>query len=147
MVVRPSIKLLTVKYVLAILIAGGGALAYNWYVPGQPSWPSALLALLLFWPLKHHVRRQLTKITLEGGKLRYQSGLMSKSTRIMELHKVQDVRVDQTIGQRIIGTGDLSIETAGETSRLTIAGIDRPNEVAEHILAAARGSQGSGATA
>ncbi len=56
----------------------------------------------------------------------------------MELSKVQDVRFDQTLGQRIIGTGDLSVETAGETSRIVMASIDRPREVAEHILELSR---------
>jgi hypothetical protein len=29
--------------------------------------------------------------------------------------------------------GDLSIETAGETSRLTISEIDQPQKIADHI--------------
>ena len=55
----------------------------------------------------------------------------------MEIKKVQDVRVDQTLGQRILGMGDISIETAGDSSRLTMRSIDRPQVVADQILDAA----------
>jgi uncharacterized membrane protein YdbT with pleckstrin-like domain len=55
------------------------------------------------------------------------------------LHKVQDVTVHQTLGQRLLGLGDLTIETAGETSRLTIREISSPREVAERILDLASG--------
>ncbi len=138
MTVRPSMKVIAAIYLLAIILAGAAAAAWLIYVPSQPGWIAALAALLLIWPLKRHVRRQLTKLTIDGDKLRYETGLLSKSTRIMELAKVQDVRCDQSLGQRIIRTGNLSIETAGESSRLTIAGINRPHETAEAILAAAR---------
>jgi uncharacterized membrane protein YdbT with pleckstrin-like domain len=43
------------------------------------------------------------------------------------------VTVHQRVGQRIFGTGDLSIETAGAASRETISQIDRPREIADHI--------------
>jgi uncharacterized membrane protein YdbT with pleckstrin-like domain len=63
--------------------------------------------------------------------------MASRSTRTMEIHKVQDVRVDQSLTQRLLGTGNISIETAGETSRLTLVNIDRPQYVADRILEAA----------
>jgi len=50
------------------------------------------------------------------------------------MSKVQDVRVDQRPFQRMFGVGDISIETAGETSRLTIPDVDRPQKIADEIL-------------
>ncbi len=60
------------------------------------------------------------KLTIAGDKLRYETGLASKSMRIIQLPKVQDVRVLQSFWQRIFGVGDISIETAGENSRLVV---------------------------
>ena len=80
-------------------------------------------------------------MTLSGDKLRYESGFLSKTTRSIQLSKIQDVRVDQSIAQRMLGAGDISIETAGETSRLTMHNVDRPQEVADYVMDAAhRGS-------
>jgi uncharacterized membrane protein YdbT with pleckstrin-like domain len=80
--------------------------------------------------------RQFTKATIAGDRLRYEVGAFSKSTRNISLPKVQDARVDQSVMQRMFGVGNLSIETAGETSRLTIRNVDRPQHVADEILAA-----------
>ena len=75
-----------------------------------------------------------TKTTITGERLRYESGVASKSTRTIQLSKVQDVRVDQALSQRMFGVGDISIETAGEASRLTLVNIDNPQALADEIL-------------
>jgi uncharacterized membrane protein YdbT with pleckstrin-like domain len=137
-VIRPSIKLIKLAYWLAILLAAV-VFAYS-YVDTAPRGIRAALALpaLVFvWAAALHVARRFTKLTVGAERLRYESGILSRSTRTMELAKVQDVRVDQSLGQRVLNIGNLSIETAGETSRMTIANIDGPNQAAEHILNAA----------
>jgi uncharacterized membrane protein YdbT with pleckstrin-like domain len=137
-IIRPSIKLIKLTYWLAILLAAV-VLAYS-YVDSAPRgivWLLLLPALILVWAAGVHIARRFTTLTVTGERLRYESGILSKSTRTMELAKVQDVRVDQSLGQRMLSLGNLSIETAGETSRMTIGNIDRPNEVAERILEAA----------
>jgi uncharacterized membrane protein YdbT with pleckstrin-like domain len=70
--------------------------------------------------------------------LRYEEGLLSKTTRNIQLSKIQDVRVDQSLGQRMLGVGDISIETSGESSRLEVDNIDSPQGVAEEIIAASQ---------
>ena len=72
-------------------------------------------------------------MTILDDKLRYERGLMTRTTRTILISRVQDVTVHQRIGQRIFNVGDLSIETAGESSRETIFNIDRPQEIADHI--------------
>jgi uncharacterized membrane protein YdbT with pleckstrin-like domain len=47
---------------------------------------------------------------------------------------VQDVRVDQKMLQRLFDIGDISIETAGEASRLTLHNIDKPQTLADEIM-------------
>ncbi len=75
------------------------------------------------------------RVSITGDKLRYDLGLLSKTTRNIQLSKVQDVRVDQSLGQRMLGVGDISIETSGEASRLTLRNIDDPHAVADEIIA------------
>lgn len=97
--------------------------------------PLPLLAPLVFvWPGIRWLRRRSTKTTIAGDRLRYETGLASKSTRTIQLSKLQDVRVDQGLFQRILNIGDLSIETSGETSRLTIHNIDNPQAVADELM-------------
>jgi uncharacterized membrane protein YdbT with pleckstrin-like domain len=46
--------------------------------------------------------------------------------------------VDQRLTQRLWKVGDLSIETAGEASRLTIRNVDDPQTLADDIMTRAQ---------
>jgi uncharacterized membrane protein YdbT with pleckstrin-like domain len=94
----------------------------------------ALPPLILLWPAAKALRQRFTKAVISGDRLRYETGMASKSTRTIQLSKLQDVRVDQRLSQRIFNVGDLSIETAGETSRLTIVNVDGPQALADEIM-------------
>jgi uncharacterized membrane protein YdbT with pleckstrin-like domain len=137
--IRPTMKFVRAGYlaVLGVVVAAF-AVVLSGAVEGVPTWVPAVLVALFLWPAGCHLRRQVARITITADKLRYESGFLSKTTRTIQLPKVQDVRVDQTLKQRIFGVGDLSIETAGEASRLTMANIDGPQSVADRIIDAAR---------
>jgi uncharacterized membrane protein YdbT with pleckstrin-like domain len=90
--------------------------------------------LLFLWPLKHWVRRRLTKTTISGDRLRFETGIASRTTRNIQVSKIQDVRVEQSVHQRVFNVGDLSIETAGESSRLTVHNVDDPQALADELL-------------
>jgi membrane protein YdbS with pleckstrin-like domain len=139
MKVRQSLKGVKIAYALVVVLAVVAYWLRASYAPDISLWAPALApaAILLLTAIRH-MRRRTTSLDVDGERLRYEAGLFSKTSRIMELSKVQDVRFDQTFGQRIIGTGDLSVETAGETSRIEMDSIDRPREVAEHILELSR---------
>ena len=139
LVVRPSMKFIRLGYAVVILLIIGAAVAQNQLQdklpPQLPSWAlPAAFALLLLWPITRHWEQRFTKMTMIGDKLRYEAGMLSKSTRTIQLSKVQDVTVRQSLGQRMGGIGDLSIETAGESSRLTFPNIDRPQMIADKII-------------
>jgi uncharacterized membrane protein YdbT with pleckstrin-like domain len=99
---------------------------------------------VLLWPLERWVRRQATKATLSGEHLRYQTGVLSRTTRNIQLPKLQDARVEQRLLQRFCGVGDLSLETAGEASRLTIPNVDDPQALADEIMNRAQAGAASG---
>ena len=139
MQLRQSLKFILASYITCMLLAV--AICVYWLsnqANDYAKWLFLIPAVLLIWTMVRHVERRLTKITIMGDRLKYEAGLLNRTTRTMELAKVQDVRVDQTLLQRIFGIGDLSLETAGETSRIELDGIDRPQEAADHILELAR---------
>jgi membrane protein YdbS with pleckstrin-like domain len=145
MQLRPSLKFIKLSYVFWLVLAV--AIAVYLLAAGNPDrrlWGLlAAPALFAIITLVRHIRRRLIKLTILTDRLRYESGLLSKTTRTMELAKVQDVRVDQTFGQRLAGVGDLSFETAGGSSRIVVRSIDRPQEAADHILELARAQRGT----
>jgi uncharacterized membrane protein YdbT with pleckstrin-like domain len=135
-VIRPSMKFIKAGYALALLAVGLAIFVdYQYLADRDPRrWLSIASLLLLLWPLKRHIQRQAVKLTIAGEKLRYETGLSSRSTRIIQLPKVQDVRAVQSLAQRMFGVGNLSIETAGEGSRLIIENLDNPQRLAEEII-------------
>jgi len=86
------------------------------------------------WPGTRWLRRRFTKAVVSGDRLRYETGFTSTSPRTIQLSKLQDVRVVQGWLQRLLNIGDLSLETSGETSRLTIRNIDAPQTVADDLM-------------
>src|SRR5689334_7178625 len=115
MQLRPSIRLVQAGYAACLLLA----LAISGYMFSAQDrdprlwWLLLIPALFLLLTVTKHLGRRMVKLSVLEDRLRYESGFLSKTTRMIELAKVQDVRVDQTLGQRMIGVGDLSVETAG----------------------------------
>lgn len=133
--IRPTAKFLKAGAVLAGVVFLALEVAYYLWLRDQATPLLMVLPLAVFiWPASRAARRQLTKATISGDRLRYETGLASKSTRTIQLSKVQDVRVDQRLAQRIFNVGDLSIETAGEASRLVIPNVDDAQALADEIL-------------
>ena len=131
MIIRPTMKFIYLGYIVTILAIGGivsGVGRLDW-----PPWIAWASLLLVLWPIQRHARNRLIRMTILDDKLRYEVGALNKTTRTILISRVQDLTVHQSISQRIFGVGDLSIETAGESSRLTIPAIDRPQEIADHI--------------
>ncbi len=134
MKIRPSTNLIVLTYVSAVVLA-----AVIWYFGSgfQNKYWMAAFAIPAWMALTagmKHIRSNFTTVEIAGDRLKFEDGMFSKLTRSVPLHKVQDVTVRQTLSQRLLGLGDLSIETAGETSRLTICEIGSPRVVAEQIL-------------
>ena len=143
MQLRPSLKFVKLSYVFCLLLAVaiGVVLAMekdNQQVQDWGMWAFILPAILAFFTLIRHIRNRMVKITVTDDRVREEVGFLSKSTRTIELDKIQEVNVRRTMWQRMWGLGDLSMEPAGRSSQLAIESIDRPQQAADHILEAAR---------
>jgi uncharacterized membrane protein YdbT with pleckstrin-like domain len=140
-IVRPTAKFIKAGAILAAIVFLGVEIAYvaNWRDNEKLVWVPIVAPLVLLWPAERWLRRRFTKaVFTTDHRLRYEVGITSKSTRNIQLYKVQDVRVDQRLTQRMWKVGDLSIETAGETSRLTIHNVDDPQALADDIMTRAQ---------
>jgi len=145
-VIRPTTKFLRAGAIAASFVFLGLEIAYLalWASQYPRHWVMAFPALVLLWPAARWLRRQATRTVVTGDRLRYETGLAAKSTRTIQLSKFQDVRVEQRLMQRVFNVGDLSIETAGEASRLTLANVDDPHKLADEIMNLAQAGQASG---
>src|SRR6266852_5567935 len=133
-VIHPTLKFIRAAYLLELCLIAAAFAVQKMVIQQGPPWIPLVLLILPLWTLIRHIRRLSVKLTLSGDKLRFETGILSKSTRTIQLAKVQDVRVDQSLAQRMFGVGTIAIETAGEHSRLTVDDIDHPQIVADEIM-------------
>jgi len=137
MTIRPTAKFLKAGTLLAVLAIVALDVAYFaiWREQGNlPEWFPFVPLVILLWPASRWMRRRFIRAVVSGDRLRYEVGATSKTTRNIQLSRVQDIRVDQGVFQRMMNIGNISIETSGETSRLTIPNVDRPQQVADELM-------------
>lgn len=140
MQLRPSLKFVKLGYVFCLLLAVGLGV-YIMTLRGAPDWAAwsfLLPAILALFTVIRHIQKRMVTITVSDDRVREEVGLLSKSTRTIELVKIQEVTVRRTMWQRVFGLGDLSMQTAGTSSNLEIHNIDRPQEAADQIHELAR---------
>lgn len=132
--IRPSMKTVWMAYAVAAIFFVAAIWAYFEYLDDKPRWLLAIPLILLIPPLRMHLKRRLVSLRFQDDHLTLETGFLSRSRRTVDTAKIQDVTVRQTLGQRMLGVGDLMLESAGESGRMAIHNLDRPREIADAII-------------
>jgi uncharacterized membrane protein YdbT with pleckstrin-like domain len=132
--IRPSMKTVWLVYGLVIIIIAACFWVYFTYAPDKPRWLLIIPFVALLTPVNMHLHRRMVTLRFQDDHLTLETGFLSRTRRTVDTAKIQDVTVKQTIGQRLMGVGDLVLESAGEGSRMAIANLDRPREIADAII-------------
>ena len=100
----------------------------------------ALMIVALVWLLVRFLRWTTTNFVVTTDRLIFRSGVLSKHGREIPLERVNDITFHASLFERVIGAGDLVIESAGERGQQMFTDIPRPmhvqNEVYRQIEAA-----------
>lgn len=92
-------------------------------------------AMVTFVPsVIKHIRHIHTIFTLTTIKLEISEGLFSKSTRNIPLRHIQDVAVRENFKERLLGIGDIVVDTPSMESRLILNNVNNPRHYADLIL-------------
>ena len=92
-----------------------------------------VLLAVIAWVALRVVRRQTTNLVLTTDRLIHRVGVVAKRGKEIPLERINDIAYHQSVFERLIGTGDLSIESAGARSRETFGDIPRPAVVQNEI--------------
>jgi uncharacterized membrane protein YdbT with pleckstrin-like domain len=128
-------KSVRAAYLFAFAIALAAMWAIYTYESDWPHWTYLLPLCLVLVPLKMHLQRRMVVLRFHDGHLTLETGFLSRTRRTVDMAKIQDVTVRQTFGQRLMGVGDLMLESAGESGAMGIRNLDGPREIADEILA------------
>lgn len=110
---------------------------------------AALAIVWALWLGSRLLRWQTTHFVITSDRLIMRRGVLGKFGREIPLERVNDITFRQSLFGRMIGAGDLVVESAGERGQDTFNAIPRPERVQQVIYRemealATRRTRGSG---
>lgn len=144
---RPTMIFVVIWYIIATFIvlavaAGLGLIEHYSHdgVPGTVTFVVILAVAIVAYgiPAYKHllVRRQV--YTLTNHKLEMRYGFVSQVVRNIPLRNIQDVTVIAGAFQRLLGLGEIVIDSASESGKIRISNVRNPVKYADMILAELR---------
>ena len=95
-----------------------------------------LIVASVLWTLSRYAKWATTNFVITSDRIIFRSGVISKSGIEIPLERVNNVLFNQSIFERMIGAGDLLIESGGETGQQRFTDIKNPDRVQNLIHAA-----------
>jgi uncharacterized membrane protein YdbT with pleckstrin-like domain len=114
------------------LVVGLVALALDWHEVVKVVAALVILGALL-WAAVSYVRWSTTHLVLTTDRLIYRTGVLTRSGIEIPLERINTVFFRQTLLERLMHSGDLIIESAGEMGRQDFSNIRRPLNVQNEI--------------
>jgi len=135
---RPHWIALVYPLAATLLIVAGVVAALVYAPDSWPSWTrwavvAVGLVLFLWWPLPRLVKWATSHFVVTSDRLIHRSGWIAKRSMEIPLEKISDVRFHQTVFERMIGAGDLTIESPGEFGQERFDDIRKPEVVQKAI--------------
>jgi uncharacterized membrane protein YdbT with pleckstrin-like domain len=130
---RPSWRSIIGFYLLGLLAAAAafaiGLLAADAGIGAAAG--GVVLAIVLLWG---YLKRFHTRYAITNRRLRIRRGILSRDVEETRLERVQDVKVSQHLGQRMLGVGTVDFGTSAESGAgFRFEGIANPDHVARQV--------------
>jgi uncharacterized membrane protein YdbT with pleckstrin-like domain len=116
--VRPvalTFLVVAVLLVAEVLIPGG-----RWAVTGRLAVAVIAVVLLMWWLLIPVLAWRTTVYELTTSRLRLRDGVLTRRGRDIPLSRITDVSFRKGVLDRLLGSGTLVVESAGEHGELTL---------------------------
>jgi membrane protein YdbS with pleckstrin-like domain len=91
------------------------------------------LLVSLFWLLTRYAKWATTNFVLTNDRIIHRTGVVAKHGREIPLDHINDISYNQSIFERIIGAGDLTIESAGERGQEVFPDLPKPGLIQNEI--------------
>jgi membrane protein YdbS with pleckstrin-like domain len=86
---------------------------------------AAAALVIIVWSLAPFIRWLTSTYTVTSRRLIFQTGILTRSGRVIPLHRINDVSFEKHLSDRIFGCGTLIIHDASEQSGLRLPDIPR----------------------
>ena len=137
---RPHWLFLAKPVAAVVLVLVVAIIALKYSVPNPVKW--ALLALLVvavLWLVARYAKWANTNFTVTTDRIVRRTGVLAKHGREIPLDHLNDISYNQTFLGRLVGMGDLLVESAGQRGQETFPDLPKPgllqNEIYRQIEA------------
>jgi uncharacterized membrane protein YdbT with pleckstrin-like domain len=136
--IRPHWVALVLPSVAAVLLVVAEILVFANLPRGWPDWIGwavGLVGVVLFlaFPVKAFLAWITAHFVVTSDRVIHRSGWLAKQSMEMPLERINDVRFHQSVFERMVGAGDLVIESGGEYGQNHFSDIRKPEEVQKLI--------------
>ena len=125
--------------ILATILSGNG---WPTLLPLGDWWVISAVVLVLVI-IRNTVVRRSMRFMITDQRIIVRRGILSRTEQTTALARVQNITVRQTIGQRMLGVGDVEFDTAGghpHDADFRFVGVADPNHVVRTVDFGTRGA-------
>jgi len=131
---------LLISIVLGIVVLakgpdGDGGTVLKWVV-------LVLLVLSALWLIGRYAKWATTNFVVTSDRVIFRSGVIAKTGIEIPLERVNNVSFGQSIFERMVGAGDLLIESGGEDGQQRFTDVRRPERIQNLIHAQMEANEG-----
>ena len=89
----------------------------------------ALCAVSVLWLVGRYLRRLASTLVVTSSRVVRRSGVLSRTSLEIRLERINELSCHQTIGGRVLGSGEVLVEVGGETGVVVLDHVPRPQVV------------------
>ncbi|HTW21586.1 MAG TPA: PH domain-containing protein [Mycobacteriales bacterium] len=136
---RPHWRRVVVPVALVPIVVG--LASYGWFAlpsNGARHWLRdliliAAIVVLIWWSVRPLLRWVTTRYVVTNRRVLMRNGVFSRTGRDVPLTRINDVSFGRTVVERIIGSGTLTIESAGDRGQVILRDVPHVEECQRDI--------------
>ena len=112
---------------VALIPKGGGQQIERWILIG-------VAAVVVIWlTILPYLRWLTTKYVLTSDRLVIRSGILARHGRDIPLNRINDVSFSETVLERMLRSGTLVVESAGDNGQISLTDVPRVEHVQREV--------------
>lgn len=134
---RPNWSLLAGPVLLGVLVLAALVVILVLTANSLPLWVGAVFGVVfladIVYVLSHYLSWRATLLVITTNRVVYRTGIFTRRGREIPIDRVQDVSFSQSLFERLVGAGSLTVESAGEHGQEPFPDVSHPERVQSTI--------------
>lgn len=132
--IRPHWWYLAGPVAVVVAVIAGAVTALVMDAPSAAKWVTlAALVVAVVWLVARYVKWSTTKLILTTSRIIERNGVFGRTGREIPLTALSDIGYHQSLFERIIGAGDVIVESSARDGRETFPDLPHPNTIKNQI--------------